>query len=147
MSHRRTYLTLTAFKRAEPELSGRLFRLAKCIAGGFTEDGGREVPAWSGAVWWMCKMIQPSDNGSKAGADPLQVEHAMREYVRKPEKFLGWPAGPWGLMRHITLDYTTAIRVEEIRWDETKREDRRTAGRGLEAVADTLGRMLVSRGA
>lgn len=142
MSMLRGYHTLAEFRQEEPQLSQELYRLAKQIEHGFDSSNGHRFPSWFRAPQFLTRMLQPTHDGSRKGADPLQVKHALQEYIRKPEKFVDWPDGPWGLMQHIVLDHTTAVRVEEIRWGDFKKQDKLEAGRNLESVGALLGRAI-----
>jgi hypothetical protein len=145
MSFIRRYLTLQEFKQAEPEQSRRLFAMAKQVQRGFLADGGRRVPPWPRAVEWFCRMIQPDYGGRRPGADPLQVEHALGEYARKPEYAHDWPGGPWALMTHLANDPKASVRIEEVRWQEAKELDRAQAKGSLQRLGDLIPPSLAGR--
>jgi hypothetical protein len=137
MNNLHHYRSLGEFRKADPQLSRELYQLARKIEHGCMIDD-RAVPPWPRIAWWMCKMIEPPKDGSRLGADPLQVQRAMQAYLAAPEKFHNWPDGPWALLQHIALDHKTAVRVDEIRWDKYKKEDRASAGRNLQSVGALL---------
>ena len=122
-SNLKRFKTLNSFKKEEPEISTRVFKLATRVSLGFLDENNRQIPKWPKAIVWFCNMIQPEHDGSRYGCDPLQVEHALLEYCRKPLYVAGCK-DPWGLMTHVANHNNTRIKIDEVRWEEYKRQDR-----------------------
>ena len=143
--HMKRYKTLSKFKVWEPEISTRIFILATKVSLGFTAEDGRVIPKWGKAILWFCKMIQPDPNGTKYGCDPLQVEHALLEYIRKPQYVLSCD-DQWGMMTYIAESTNTKIKVDEIRWADFKINDKIQSNGALERLSNLIPNNLTNGG-
>ena len=135
--HMKRYKELNKFKQGEPDASTRIFKLATSVSLGFTTEEGRVIPKWPKAISWFCKMIQPDTDGTKYGCDPLQVEHALLEYCRKPQYILSCD-DQWGMMTFIAESTNTKIKVDEVRWADFKINDKIQSKGALERLSNLI---------